>query len=181
MYECESWTITKAEDHKTDAFELWWWRRLLRVPWTSRRSKQSILKEINPEYSLEGLMLKQNLQYFGDLMGTVDSLAKILIVRKTEGRRRTGRQRMRWFDGIIDSVDRSLSNSGRWWRTGKPGVVQFKGSHRVGQNLVTEQQQYDFINNKYKVTLSSDILEALSFYLESFETSFMSFRSFYFW
>ena len=85
----------------------------MRVPWTSRRSNQSILKEINPEYSLEGLMLKQNLQCFGDLMGRVDSLAKILIVRKTEGRR-TGRQRMRWFDGITDSVDRSLSNSGRW-------------------------------------------------------------------
>jgi len=164
------WEVDHKEGHKTDAFELWCWRRLFRVPWTSRRSNQSILKEINPEYSLEGLMLKQNLQYFGHLMGRVDSLAKILILRKTEGRRR-GRQRMRWLDGIIDSMDRSLSNSGRWWRTGKPGVVQSMGSQRVRHNLVTEQQQYDFINNKHKITLSSDILEALSFYLESFKIS----------
>ena len=106
------WEVDHKEGHKTDAFELWCWRRLFRVPWTSRRSNQSILKEINPEYSLEGLMLKQNLQYFGHLMGRVDSLAKILILRKTEGRRR-GWQRMRWLDGIIDSMDRSLSNSGR--------------------------------------------------------------------
>ena len=87
MYECERWTIKKAEGHKTDAFELWFWRRLLTVPWTSRTSNQSILKEINPEYSLEGLILKQNLQYFGHLMERVDSLEKILILRKTEGRR----------------------------------------------------------------------------------------------
>ena len=165
----QSWMIKKLS-LKNWYFELWWWRRLFRVPWTSRRSNQSILKEINPEYSLEGLMLKQNLQYFGHLMGRVDSLAKILILRKTEGRRR-GRQRMRWLDGIIDSMDRSLSNSGRWWRTGKPGVVQSMGSQRVRHNLVTEQQQYDFINNKHKITLSSDILEALSFYLESFKIS----------
>ena len=101
MHECESWTITKAECQKIDAFELWCWRRLLRVPRTARRSNQSILKEINPEYSLEGLMLKLKLQYFGHLMRRADSLEKTLLLGKTEGRRR-GQQRMRWLDGISD-------------------------------------------------------------------------------
>jgi len=108
MYECESWTITKAECQKIDAFELWCWRRLLRVPRTARRSNQSILKEINPEYSLEGLMLKLKLQYFGHLMRRADSLEKTLLLGKTEGRRR-GQERTRWLDGIANSTDMSLS------------------------------------------------------------------------
>ena len=103
MYGFEIWTIKKAEDRRIDAFELWCWRRLLRVPWTTRRSNQSILKEINPEYSLERLMLKLKLQYFGHLMQSADSLGKTLILGKIEGRRRRGRQRMRWLDGITDS------------------------------------------------------------------------------
>ena len=109
MYVCESWTIKKAEHQRTDAFELWCWRRLLRVPWTARRSNQSILKEISPEYLLEGLMLKLKLQYFGHLMQRVDSLEKTMMLRGIGGRRRRGRQRMRWLDGITDSMDVSLS------------------------------------------------------------------------
>ena len=109
MYECESWTIKKAEHWKIDAFELWCWRRLLRVPWTARRSNKSILKEISPGCSLEGLMLKLKLQYFGHLMWRTDSLEKTLMLGKIEGRRRTGRQRMRWFSGITDVTDLSLS------------------------------------------------------------------------
>ena len=109
MYGCESWTIKKAERRRSDAFELWCWRRLLRIPWTARRSNQSILKEISPEYSLEGLMLKLKLQYFGHLMWRTDSLEKTLMMGKIEGERRRGWQRMRWLDGIPDSMDMSLS------------------------------------------------------------------------
>ena len=109
MYRCESWAIKKAECRRIDAFELWCWRRLLRVPWTAKRSNQSILKEISPEYSLEGLMLKLKLQYFGQLMQRTDSLEKTLMLEKIEGGRRRGRQRMRWLDGITDSMDMSLS------------------------------------------------------------------------
>ena len=109
MYECESWTIRKAECQRIDAFELWCWRRLLRVPWTARRSNQSILKEISPEYSLKGLMLKLQLQFFGHLIRRTDSLEKTLMLGIIEGRRRRGRQRMRWLDGITDSMDMSLS------------------------------------------------------------------------
>ena len=109
MYGCESWTIKKAELRKTDAFELWCWRRLFRVPWTARRSNQSILKEISPEYSLEGLMLKLKLQYFGHLMWRTDLLEKSLMLGRIEGWRRRGRQRMRWLDGITDLMDMSLS------------------------------------------------------------------------
>ena len=108
-YGCESWTMKKAERRRIDAFELWCWRRLLRVPWTARRSNQSILKEISPEYSLEGLMLKLKLQYFGHLMWRTDSLEKTLMLGKNEGRRRRGRQRMRWLDSITDLMDMSLS------------------------------------------------------------------------
>ena len=107
MYGCVSWTIKKAERRRIVAFELWCWRRLLRVPWTARRPSQSILKEISPEYSLEGLMLKLKLQYFGYLMRRTDSLEKILMLGKTEGRRRGGRQGMRWLDGITDLMDMS--------------------------------------------------------------------------
>ena len=108
-YGCESWTVKKAEHRRIDAFELWCWRRLLRVPWSARRSNQSILKEISPEYSLEGLMLKLKLQYFGHLMQRTDLLEKTLILGKIEGRRRRGQQRMRWLGGIIDSMGLSLS------------------------------------------------------------------------
>ena len=108
MYGCESWTIRRTECWRIDAFELWFWRKLLRVPWTARRSKQSILKEINPEYSLKGLLLKLKLQYFGHLMWRTDSFEKTLMLGKIEGRRR-GWQRMRWLDGITDSMDMSLS------------------------------------------------------------------------
>ena len=108
VYGCESWTIKKAEHRRIDAFELWYWRRLLRVPWTARRSNQSILKEISPECSLEGLMLKLKLQYFGHLMRRADSFEKTLMLGKIEGGRRRGWQRMRWLDGITQSMDMSL-------------------------------------------------------------------------
>ena len=109
MYGCESWTVKKAECQRIDAFELWCWRRLLRVPWTARRSNQSILKEISPGIPLEGMLLKLKLQYFGHLMGRVDSLEKTLLLGGIGGRRRRGRPRMRWLDGITDSMDVSLS------------------------------------------------------------------------
>ena len=130
-----SWTIKKAECQRIDAFELWCWRRLLRVTWTARRSNQSILKEISPEYSLEGLMLKLKLQYFGHLMQRTNLFEKTLILGKIEARRRRGRQRMRWLDGITDSV---WVSSGSWWWTGRPGVLQSMVSQRVRHNWVTE-------------------------------------------
>ena len=138
MYRCESWTIKKAECRRIDAFELWCWRRLLRVPWTARRANQSILKEINPEYSLEGLMLKLKLQYFGYPMQRTDSFEKTLMLGKIEGRRRRRWERMRWLDGITVLMDMSLSNSRSWWLTRKPGVLQSMGLQRVGHNWVTE-------------------------------------------
>ena len=133
-----SWTTKKAEGWRIDAFELWCWRRHLRVPWSARRCNHSILKEINPEYSLEGLMLKLKLQYFGHLMRRVDSLEKTLMLVKTEDRRRRGQQRMRWLDGIIFSMDMGLVVYRSWWWTGRPGVVRFIGSQRVGHDWVTE-------------------------------------------
>ena len=143
MYGCESWSIKKAECWRIDAFELWCWRRFLRVPWTAWRSNQSILKEISPEYSLEGLMLKLKLQYFGHLMQRTDSFEKTLMLGKIEGKRR-GWQKMRW-DGWMASLTQWTwvwVNSGRWWRTGKPGMLQSMGSQRVGHDWVTEQQQH---------------------------------------
>ena len=131
MYGCESWTIKKAEHWRIDAFKLWCWRRLLRVPWTERRPNQSILKGISPEYTLEALMLKLKLQSFGHLIQRTDSLEKTLMLGNIQGWRRRGQQRMRWLDGITNSMNMSLSNSGRWWRTGKPGVLQSMGSQWV--------------------------------------------------
>ena len=138
MYGCESWTIKKAEHQRIDAFELWCWWRLLRVPWTASRSNQSFLKEISPEYSLEGLMLKLKLQYFGHLVQRTDSLEKTLKLGKIEGMGRRGLQRMRWLNGITNSMDMSLSISRSWWWTGKPGVLQSIGSQRVRHDWVTE-------------------------------------------
>ena len=134
----ESWTIKKAELQRIDAFELWFWRRLLRVPWTARRSNQSIIKEISPEYSLEGLMLKLKLQYFGHLMQRTDPLEKTLMLGKIEGRRRRGWQRMRWLDISPTQWTWVWVSSGSQWWTGKPGVLQSMGSQRVGHNWVTE-------------------------------------------
>ena len=128
VYRSESWTIKKTEHRKTDAFELWYWRRLLRVPWTARRSNQSILKKISPEYSLEVLMLKLKLQHFGSLIRRANLLEKTLRLGKIEGKRRRGQQRTRWLDSITHSMLWIWANSRRWSRTGKTGVLQSVGS-----------------------------------------------------
>ena len=138
MYGCESWTIKKAEHWRIDAFELWYWRRLLRVPWTVRRSNQSILKEISPGCSLEGMMLKLKLQYFGHLMRRADTFEKTLMLGGIGGRRRRGWQRMRWLHDITNSMDKSLGKFQELVMDRRPGVLWFMGSQRVGQDWATE-------------------------------------------
>ena len=154
-YGYESWTIKKAEYQRLDAFELWCWRRLLRVPWTARRSNQSILKEISPEYSLDGLMLKLKLQYFGHLMRRADSFKKTLMLGKIEGREEGDN---RGWDGWMASPTQwkwFWANSRRWWRTGKPCLPQSIRSQRVGHNWATEQQHNNLIQVNYLANESS--------------------------
>ena len=157
IYGCESWTIKKAECWRIDAFELWCWRRLLIFPWTARRYNQSILKEISSWCSLEGLMLKLKLQYFGPLVWRADSLEKTLMLGKIEGRRRRGRQRIRWLDGINDSMDMRLGNPRELWWTGRPGLLRFMGSQRVRHNWVTGLNWTDCSDGKESACSAGDL------------------------
>ena len=135
MYECESWTITKAKHRRIDAFEPWCWRRLLRFPWTARRSSQSILKEISPGCALVGLMLKLKLQYFGHLMRRADSFEQTLMLGKIEGKSRRGWQRMRWVDGMTDAMDMGLGELQELWCTGRPGCAAVHGVAKIWTRL----------------------------------------------
>ena len=144
MYGCESWTIKKAEHQRIDAFKLWYWRRLLRVPWRARRFNRSILKEVSPEYSLGGLMLKLKLQYFGHLMQRTDSFEKTLLLGKIEGGKRRGHQRMRWFGWMVSLIQWAWVwvNSRSWWCTGRPGVLYSPWGCKVRHNWATELNSY---------------------------------------
>ena len=152
MYGCESYNIKKAEHQRIEVFELWCWRRLLRIPWTTRRANQSVLKEINSEYSLVGLILNLKLWYFGHLMGNTDPLEKTLIPGKIGGRRRREWQRMRWLDGIIQWTQWTWvwASSRRWWRTGKTGMLQSMGSQRVRHNWATNNNIYPWNNHHHQ-------------------------------
>ena len=152
MYGCESWIIKKAEYRRIDAFELWCWRRLLRVPWTARRSNQSILMEISPEYSLEGLMLKLKLQYFGHLMRRNNSLEKTLMLGKIKGGRRRGWQRMRWLDGITSSMDMSLGKLRELLMDREAWRAVSMGSQRVRHDWVTELNWTDMGKEIFQIS-----------------------------
>ena len=162
IYGCESWSIKKAERRRIYAFELWCWRRILRVAWTARRSTQSILKEISPGCSLEALMMKLKLQYFGHLMWRANSLEKTLMLRKIEDGRRRGWQRMRWLDGITDSMNMSL---GSWFWTGRLGVLRFMGSQRVRHDWRTELNWADAwsVNMARQGCIEAESTSSLSF------------------